>query len=603
MRKLWKLATVAGVTAVGSLLAVGPAGAITSQPAGYGFDGHPNVIVGGGSDTTAVAMLNIGDLWSKSAINNGCQHTVPATPGQQNQCDNTVDKPFLQSNWDGDTIAEANPTGSGAGRAALENRSNATQSYEGTVNTFSNPAVRTDNNVTLTNGSAVVGDTAATANDVGLMVTSATTGFPTPVYVGAVNPGVSLSLSASKTAQKDDPFTGTTTSTASITLSKYGCLNATTSAGSVPDFGRSSSTPSGSGVADCGAELNGTTFWGYAHDSVEVGGFGANALALNGATGGVVDANLIAAIWECTGTPTGVGAISGLGATSHKWTWNDVATYTGIGAPLAGNTNQIVPWGMNTGSGTYGTFNSYVVNNTSPKQANFTADGGAPGGTGGCAASLNGGTAGTDYPLENDVKPLFANTNSGLTGSGLQGFGAGGNNPNNWLMFGSFGVFSAFPYTSSITSSITGSSVFYQLTAAALNGLGVNSGTSFLPSTSLTSNYPIQRILWHVTRKGDADCPGVMSAGVRVCDFTGQPGPTIGAGPTTDLNVVGGTSGTSGAVREFTRFICRNLNQQLTDPFSGVNEFNAVTAAINGAGFTVVPSAQRTAGTRCDVLT
>ena len=95
-----------------------------------------------------------------------------------------------------------------------------------------------------------------------------------------------------------------------------------------------------------------------------------------------------------------------------------------------------------------------------------------------------------------------------------------------------------------------------------------------------------------------------MTAGVRACDFTGQPGPTVGAGPATDLNVTGATSGPGGAVREFTRWLCRNSAAlQGVDPFSGINEFLNITGAINGAGFTVVPTANRTAGSRCQVLT
>ena len=84
--------------------------------------------------------------------------------------------------------------------------------------------------------------------------------------------------------------------------------------------------------------------------------------------------------------------------------------------------------------------------------------------------------------------------------------------------------------------------------------------------------------------------------------FAGHPGPAIAAGGT-DLNVTGATSGPAGAVREYTRFLCRaSAAQQGSDPFTGVNLFSAVTGALNKNGFTTVPVALRATGSRCQVL-
>src|SRR5262249_1904806 len=155
----------------------GAAGAITAPPAGYGFDGHPDVIVTGGSDTTAKMMLSLADLWNQSGINNGCHHsqnstattvpTIPADPNPnsvfQNACDQ-ADVPFHLSNYDGDTLANANPTGSGAGRNALEGTNGG--HYEGTVNVFGNPG-RTDAGVIFHANSAIVQDDSITGADVG----------------------------------------------------------------------------------------------------------------------------------------------------------------------------------------------------------------------------------------------------------------------------------------------------------------------------------------------------------------------------------------------------------------------------------------------------
>ncbi len=565
---------VTGVTAVlATMVAAGPAlpaGAITgppSAPQGYGFDNTPNLIVGGGSDTTAKAMLNITDLYNASAVNNGCHHDTSST-ATQNKCDGTTDQAYNQSNWDGDTVGEANPTGSGGGRNALLDL-NGIQTYNGTANSISNPG-RTDA-VTFTTGSATVADTAITAADRGKLVTSTDPGLPKPVYVGTVTAGTGFSLSATAdpSQQKDDPYTGAG-GAGSIVVSRYGCVPAATSPGPVPDFGRSSSTPTLTGQANCGSELNASTFWGFGQDQIEVVGFNSHGAKLNSLTGGSLSAVQLDNIWGCkNGTGT---LING----HNRMTWSDIDPTV-----FAGDHADIIPWQMNTGSGTYNQFKAYVAGASG--DASF--DPNTSGGTG-CARALN---AGGSQPLENDVKPLI-NDPSNAT------FGTGNDNPENWLWWSSFGVLSAFPFTSGVTRAGT----LYQATAAA-----VGTGTSsFLPSTSLTSQYPIKRTLWNVSRKGDADCPAVLTAGVRTCDFTGQPGPTIGAGPTTDLNVAGATTGPGGAVREFMRFICRqSAAQQGLDPYTGNNQFLGITSAINGAGFTVLPAASRTPGSRCQVLT
>jgi hypothetical protein len=47
----------------------------------------------------------------------------------------------------------------------------------------------------------------------------------------------------------------------------------------------------------------------------------------------------------------------------------------------------------------------------------------------------------------------------------------------------------------------------------------------------------------------------------------GNLGPTLPGGRGNDIHVTGGTSGVSGAVRAFTRFLCpRTASQQQVDP-------------------------------------
>ena len=80
-------------------------------------------------------------------------------------------------------------------------------------------------------------------------------------------------------------------------------------------------------------------------------------------------------------------------------------------------------------------------------------------------------------------------------------------------------------------------------------------------------------------------------------------GPTI-SGASSDLNVVGPSGGISGAVREYTRFLCRGSQaQQGTDPFTGKNFSVEITGAINATGFTTVPSSLQSTGSRCQVIT
>jgi hypothetical protein len=254
-------------------------------------------------------------------------------------------------------------------------------------------------------------------------------------------------------------------------------------------------------------------------------------------------------------------------------TWSEIASL-GI-APGSATDGPIVPWGMNASAGTYATFNTYLINNGGAP-AGFLANAGA------CVKPVSTGP--TIYSIENDIKPIV----NSPTIPALSTAANSVNNPANWIWWGSFGAFSAYPATSKTVRAGTTVTAI----AAPVNGV--------LPSTSgiIANTYPIGRTLYHVTRKADADCP--KTAGV--CNFTANPGPAL-AGGGTDLNVTGATSGSRGAVREYTRFLCRGTAaQQGSDPFTGVNLFSAVTGALNKNGFTTVPVGLRAAGSRCQLL-
>jgi hypothetical protein len=344
------------------------------------------------------------------------------------------------------------------------------------------------------------------------------------------------------------------------------CPNLTviTSTGPNVDFARSSRAPkTTSGNSACsGNELDIDTFWGYAEDGVQVIAFDTTrGSQLQAQASPSLSAQQLFDIWNCTGH----GGVSGAGT---QLIWSDLIPSL-AGTP-SGNA-LVSPWGMNSSSGTFATFQSYITTNATGVPTGWSPDGQA------CDRKLTSGL----FPLENDVKgplndPATLSTDPAST-----------DNPDNWIWWGSFGAMGAFPFLSNFTRGGT----TFNATPSPVNGI--------LPSSAgvIANTYPINRTLYHVTLKRDADC--AKTAGV--CDFVGNPGPAL---PTsgTDLNVTGGTTGVSGAVREYTRFLCRqSAAQQGLNPYTGINNFSEITTRLNNAGFTVVPSALRTAGSRCQV--
>jgi ABC-type phosphate transport system substrate-binding protein len=331
------------------------------------------------------------------------------------------------------------------------------------------------------------------------------------------------------------------------------------------DFARSSRGPKTTGGNISGGnELSGDTFWGFAQDGVEVMSFENRGAQLQAAGGSALSPADLYHIWNCDYTQ-----------------WSQVPDLNI--APGSATDGPIVPWGLNSSSGTYATFNSYVISN-----------GGAPSGwnVDGQSCDRFLGSTSSQAPFENDIKPLFNYVGSANLSSSASSI----DNPNNWIWFGSYGVLSAFTYTSNYQFPI-GTGNVWNAIPVPVNGS--------LPSTSkiLANTYPIGRTLYHVTKNTDADCPGAPNPG-DPCQFTANPGPTLPSGTGTDLNVIGATGGKGGAIREFTRWLCRSGSAaQTLDPFTGKNYAQEIPVAINNAGFTVVPASLRTAGSSCSVLT
>ena len=148
----------------------------------------------------------------------------------------------------------------------------------------------------------------------------------------------------------------------------------------------------------------------------------------------------------------------------------------GAGGP---NDGDILPWGMNTSSGTFGTPRRMYRSQQRPRGLDAEQR---------RVCESSGGAT----PLENDMKPLIT--------TGRAQHRASPDNPENWMWWGSFGVFSAFPFTSQSTRNSTA----FMATQARINGTFAGFGNILPP-------WPICRTIFHVTRKADADC--VKTAG------------------------------------------------------------------------------------------
>ncbi len=365
-----------------------------------------------------------------------------------------------------------------------------------------------------------------------------------------------------------------------------------TAPGPQVDFGRSSRPANTSGgkcsIADStrsparvvGNELVCDTFWGYAEDSIQIVTFNSRVAQVqtlkdgpvSGSTGGGLTANDLFHIYHCDYT-----------------TWGQVPGLSSLGS------DPIVPWAMNTNSGTYNTFRDYVRTHTSPPQASFD-----PNTAGSCVRKTKDVVNNTFVPpLENDIKPLAADPAN--IGSALSSSASSTDNPANWIWWGSFGVFSAFPNTISTTVgtfAVNGGAA--PLDSPALNG-GNDFGAEPSSANTLQATYGLPRTLYHVTRKPDADCAEANKDTTGACT-TLAGGPSIG-GSNTDVNVAGPTGGALGGVREYTRWLCRiGTVQHQLDPFTGRNYFQEIKGAINGAGFTIAPVAIHTPGSSCQVV-
>ena len=299
------------------------------------------------------------------------------------------------------------------------------------------------------------------------------------------------------------------------------------------DYARSSSGPSGT-------RINDVTYWGYARDAIAVVTFGTRTNV-------------------CL-TQQDLKDIYAFPAVKTDWSQLKDCNGNFLAA------GPIIPWAMNTSSGTNNTFKAYVA----PSNPDTTGRKLVPVGA---AAAL--------APFENDVKPILADPGPDLT------FGTADDDENNYIWWMSYGSWATYPYTKNGKVNGTGAAINSNLVG--VNGTGTPGDSNIADGT-----YAILRTLYQVTRNGDADCRPVGSTTV----------PTTTCENGTVPTVFGATSGKGGAVREFTQWLCRQTNaQQAINPITGKGYRSEIVTALNLEGFQQVPTALRTAGYACAVST
>jgi ABC-type phosphate transport system substrate-binding protein len=292
----------------------------------------------------------------------------------------------------------------------------------------------------------------------------------------------------------------------------------------------------------------------FARDGVAVVNFGATTNSFS--TTGFTKLEL-QKLYGCQGP----SPVPGHAATTGFYTWEQLwnvdhtpGTFTGSNAA-----HLVYPYGIQTSSGTYATFQTYL----STVDPSPTA---APGIN--CVKAPNFdytvARAGTDYAFENDGKNVLTDPTKAWT------------DPSDVVWWSSFGVFNTYPFKRQ------GANFFN------VDGHPIQNGT-------LTSEvYPIFRDLYHVV-------PSTTLAPVNqnATQIASQVALSAAAGP---------TGGQDGAARSFSFFLCEpsdyytnasgtNGPAAALNPFTGDDYYTDITGAIKAEGFQrIITASQRNWG-------
>lgn len=602
--------TAAGLLAVG--ITVGSAGVASATNAtfpnsSYGFDGNAHLIVGGGSTTLFHMAQSLSVLWEDTIA---CQTNL-----------------FTTHNSTGTAAygdASSGTNASGSGSQSYPPSGPAFNQCSGDGGTTGTTSANPQPYAGYTAGGNFDSDTVAIAEAAGSSAGILTLNSNNPAGTGPTD--------AYEGTNANIPTTGDTNaytySGSTVQLSNgYGS----------PDFAESSraaKTTGGkcalTGPGGPNDELACDTFWGVGADGVEVATFDGNSGLYDGTQTASGINNTVANLSNATVTDA-LSAQDLFGVFNCDiTTWGDLpewqAAHANSVANLPDANAPIIPWAMNSNSGSFADFNLWVSKNAVGVPSGWTINNG-------CERQLTtGGAAPKSLPLENDFKPIVveggdngynpslytwptAGTAWGASGQVAEGeptnlagvndtttFPKGDSstvgadspqNPNNWIWVSSYGLLTQFPFLAnapapggSITTGLntaSGNVSYNSLGNAVCNASsgGCTAAGGAAPGvepsgTSIGGNtYPIERILSIVTKKSDADCPLTTA---NVCDFTLTDTGTSAVAVTdgngsNDLDVNGATSGKGGAVREFVRWLCRSGGS--------VASYSAATGATN----------------------
>jgi hypothetical protein len=277
-----------------------------------------------------------------------------------------------------------------------------------------------------------------------------------------------------------------------------------------------------------------------------LGGTGAVNSLFEFASEGIAVVSVLPKVGRTTGTLNVTQAqLAAVYENNANAACDNTVTWAQVGdTNAATNGGLLLPFGMNPGSGTFGTFNTFVGN---------TAN------TGECVVG---------QPFENDVAEL-GKANATATQAAMVARRDSGDAI--WWISGA--VVTAFPVLS-----------------AGLSPMNVG-GLSFTAAT-----YALRRNISYVTR--DSDAAWCTAAGVPVngCAAASTLGQTVG-------NEVG----KPGAVREFVRWVCRTANQA-GDPntqsaATATSYLSVISGSIQRAGFSTTVTGTNTLFGRCRAST
>jgi len=197
----------------------------------------------------------------------------------------------------------------------------------------------------------------------------------------------------------------------------------------------------------------------------------------------------------------------------------------------------ITTWDQITGNGADAgkTIQPIGLNPSSGTKSTFQSYLGFDPNAGACVKKLSNG----QYPFENDLKPVLADANIDTA---------------NAIWWMSFAEWKSYPYKRQ-------SAQIWQVDSKSLTNATVSNNT-----------WPITRFIYHVAKKATVDA----AAGTET--FTGAVG------------------GAQGGVREMTRFLCSTSANHNPNDFTGLSNYDELTAIYANTGFIRVPSLERTNG-------